>query len=89
MMRKNLATYAPRYANEYKNYVQTLSKRQVPGTNTEIITNYTAIDVVKNLYHILKYLNYDGIDNIQVYVKNKTKKNQKKTEQEIKEPVTV
>ncbi|MEK4229273.1 KAP family P-loop NTPase fold protein [Solibacillus sp. FSL H8-0538] len=87
--KKNLATYAPRYANEYKNYVQTLSKRQVPGTNTEIITNYTAIDVVKNLYHILKYLNYDGIDNIQVYVKNKTKKNQKKTEQEIKEPVTV
>lgn len=54
-------------------YVSTLSKRKLPGTNYEIITNYPAVTAIQNMYHILKYLGDDIINETKVILKKKKK----------------
>lgn len=54
--------------NEYKD---NLSERKLPGTDYSIITNYTAVATVKNLYTILSYLQDPYIEDITVVLKKK------------------
>lgn len=54
-------------------YVSTLSKRKLPGTNYDIITNYPAVTAIQNMYHILKYLGDEIINDTKVILKKKKK----------------
>lgn len=63
----------PEYAFKKGEYSTTLSKKDLPGVGYAIITNYSALGTIQNLYHILNYLEDDHIANTVVRLKKRRK----------------
>lgn len=61
----------PQFSFKADEYKDNLSERVLPGAEYPIITNYTAVATIKNLYTILNYIGYPHIDNITVMLRKK------------------
>ena len=64
---------AATFIESKEKYVADLPKRKLPGTDVEIIINYSAVNTVQNLYYILSFLKDDILNHITVVLKKKSK----------------
>ena len=64
----------PEYTFKKGDYSTKLSKKELPGVGYAIITNYSALEAIQNLYRILNYLEDEHITNTVVRLKKKKKK---------------